>query len=69
MGKKEIKIKTLTQMFGASDPHLLENLKGEKNPDVSLAAHPKVFTGCSVSGDFAILEAISEKQGINSIKN
>ena len=34
--------------------YLLEKLKGERTPDVSLAAHPKIFTGCSVSGDFAI---------------
>ncbi|GER47119.1 DNA gyrase subunit B [Striga asiatica] len=36
--------------------NLLENLKGEKTPDVSLAAHPKAFTGCSVSYDFAIFQ-------------
>jgi hypothetical protein len=36
--------------------YLLENLKGERNPEVSLAAHPKAFFGCSCSGDFAISE-------------
>jgi hypothetical protein len=33
---------------------LLENLKGERTPDVSLAAHPKACLGCSVSGCEAI---------------
>ena len=26
--------------------YLLEKLKGEKWPELSLAAHPKAFTGC-----------------------
>jgi hypothetical protein len=34
--------------------YLLENLKGERSPKESLAAHPKAFLGCSCSGDFAI---------------
>jgi hypothetical protein len=34
--------------------YLLENLKGERTPEVSLAAHPKAFFGCSCSGNFAI---------------
>jgi len=34
--------------------YLLENLKGERCPVVSLAAHPKAFTGCSFSVDIAI---------------
>jgi hypothetical protein len=34
--------------------YLLENLKGERSPEESLAAHPKAFSGCSCSGDFAI---------------
>jgi hypothetical protein len=38
--------------------YLLENLKGERTPEVSLAAHPKAFFGCSCSGDFAISETL-----------
>jgi hypothetical protein len=34
--------------------YLLENLKGERSPEESLAAHPKAFSGCSCSGNFAI---------------
>ena len=33
---------------------LLEKLKGERTPEVSLAAQPKSLLGCSTSGDFAI---------------
>ena len=33
---------------------LLEKLKGERRPEVSLAAQPKALLGCSSSGDFAI---------------
>ena len=48
--------------------YLRENLKGERTPDVSLAAHPKVLTGCCSSGDFpaaAILER--ESRGFTEI--
>lgn len=34
--------------------YLLENLKGDRTPDVSLAAHPIDFLGCSCSGDDSI---------------
>jgi hypothetical protein len=34
--------------------YLLENLKGERSPEESLAAHPNAFLGCSCSGGFAI---------------
>lgn len=37
--------------------YLLEKVRGESVPDVSRAAYPKAFTGCSVSGDVAIDEA------------
>jgi hypothetical protein len=33
---------------------LLEKLKGERSPEVSLAAQPVAFLGCSTSGDFTI---------------
>ena len=35
--------------------YLLENLKGERTPDVSWAAHPKAFLGCSNSACPAII--------------
>ena len=33
---------------------LLEKLKGERRPEVSVAAQPKALLGCSTSADFAI---------------
>ena len=33
---------------------LLEKLKGESRPEVSVAAQPKALLGCSTSADFAI---------------
>lgn len=41
---------------------LLENLKGERTPDESLAAHPKAFLGCSASGCKAISIAMKDKK-------
>ena len=35
------------------EEYLLENLKGERTPDWSLAAHPKACFGCSSSGNLA----------------
>ena len=35
--------------------YLLEKLKGERWPELSLAAHPKAFTGCSSSWDVTAL--------------
>jgi len=37
--------------------NLLEKWKGERTPELSLAAQPKALCGCSSSGDFAILSA------------
>lgn len=37
------------------EKNLLEKWKGERTPDLSLAAQPKALFGCSVSGDFAIV--------------
>lgn len=34
--------------------YLLEKVKGERTPDVSLAAHPNAFRGCSASGTAAV---------------
>lgn len=39
--------------------YLLENLNGDRTPDESLAAHPKAFLGCSISGCKAI--SVAEK--------
>lgn len=36
------------------EKNLLEKWKGERVPEVSLAAQPKALSGSSVSGDFAI---------------
>ena len=44
---------------------LLEKLKGERRPEVSVAAQPKALLGCSTSADFAIdfsLESSSEEK-------
>lgn len=41
--------------------YLLENLNGDRTPDESLAAHPKAFLGCSISGCKAISVAEKEK--------
>ena len=35
------------------DRNLLENLKGKRTPDWSLAANPKASLGCSSSGNLA----------------
>jgi len=35
--------------------NLLENLKGERTPDWSLAAHPNAGFGCSSSGNFSTI--------------
>ena len=43
-----------TTKQGGRCEDLLENLKGERTPDVSVAAHPKALVGCSCSADFAI---------------
>nr|GMD54670.1 hypothetical protein Iba_chr11dCG0610 [Ipomoea batatas] len=40
---------------GQDFAYLLENLNGERSPEVSLAAYPKALTGCSSSCDAAIL--------------
>lgn len=37
------------------ESYLLEKWNGERIPEVSLAAQPKAFCGCSSSGDFAII--------------
>lgn len=39
--------------------YLLEKLKGERTPDVSLAAQPKALTGCCSSGAFSITRLIA----------
>ncbi|THG09993.1 hypothetical protein TEA_009981 [Camellia sinensis var. sinensis] len=49
---------------------LLENLKGERTPDVALAAHPKASTGCCCSvGNFAMTEKEREQNVKKSREN
>lgn len=47
--------------------YLLENLKGERWPDLSVAAQPKAFTGCSVSGDFAIFMWCTNNSDVRNV--
>lgn len=42
--------------------YLLENLNGERRPELSRAAHPNALTGCWVSADFSITTTKKESQ-------
>jgi len=49
---------------------LLEKKNGERRPDVSLAAHPKAFLGCSISYSTAIsIKSATQKQKVKDRNN